>query len=137
MPLFDGSNPDGWIFKAERYYSLHRLTNEEKLEAAIMAFEGDALLWYQWENRKRSIILWEEMKMLLLKQFRTNQTGSLHEQWLALVQDGNVREYRRRFIELSAPLEGVSDEVALGIFINGLKPEIKMELRILEPNNLG
>ena len=75
--------------------------------------------------------------MLLLKQFRTSQAGLLHERWFALVQDGNTQEYRQKFIELSAPLENVSDEVALGNFINGLKPKIKVEVRILEPSNLG
>ncbi|KAF8398742.1 hypothetical protein HHK36_014600 [Tetracentron sinense] len=108
MPLFDGSNLDGWILMAERYFAFNRFSNEEKLEAAIVAFEGDALLWYQWENKKRSIVFWEEMKILLLKQFRSTQDGSLHEQWLALVQEGSVREYQRKFIELSAPLENVS-----------------------------
>ncbi|ESR37449.1 hypothetical protein CICLE_v10030074mg [Citrus x clementina] len=93
-PLFDGSNPDGWILKAERYFSVNRLSNEEKLEAAIIAFEGDALLWYQWENRKRSMMVWEEIK-------------------------------------------NITDEQALGNFINGLKPEIRVEVRIMEPSNLG
>ncbi|KAL9444267.1 hypothetical protein AB3S75_017449 [Citrus x aurantiifolia] len=137
MPQFDGSNPDGWILKAERYFSVHRLTNEEKLEAAIMAFEGDALLWYQWENKKRSMMVWEEMRVLILKQFRVIQAGSLHEQWLALTQSSSVREYRQKFIELSAPLENITEELALGNFINGLKPEIRVEVRILEPSNLG
>ena len=137
MPLFDGSNPDGWILKAERYFAVNRLSNEEKLEAAIIAFEGDALLWYQWENRKRSIVVWEEMRVLILKQFRVTQAGSLYEQWLALTQGSSVREYRRKFIELSAPLENITDELALGNFINGLKPEIRVEVRIMEPSNLG
>ena len=44
MPLFDGTNPDGWILKAERYFAFHRFTNDEKLEAAVVAFEGDALV---------------------------------------------------------------------------------------------
>lgn len=90
MPLFDGSNPNRWLLKAERYFSLYRFTNEEKLEAAIISFEGDALLWYQWEHRKRLIVLWEEMKLLVLKQFRSTQAGSLHEQFLALQQVGVV-----------------------------------------------
>lgn len=137
IPQFDGSNLDGWILRAERYFTLNQLTNEEKIEAGIVAFEGDALLWYQWENKKRTIVLWEEMKILLLKQFRATQAGSLHEQWLALVQEGSVQEYRRKFIELSAPLDNISDESALGNFINGLKPKIKVEVRILEPRNLG
>ena len=77
------------------------------------------------------------MKILLLKQFSSTQADSLHEQWLALVQEGSVQEYRWKFIVLSAPLENVSDEVALGNFINGLKPEIRVEVWILEPSNLG
>ncbi|KAL5542906.1 hypothetical protein UlMin_010616 [Ulmus minor] len=125
------------IRMAERYFSVNQLSNEEKLEAAIIAFEGDALLWYQWDNRKRSMVVWEEMRVLLLKQFRVTQAGSLHEQWLALTQDSRVREYRWKFIELSAPLENITDELALGNFINGLKPEIRVEVRIMEPSNLG
>lgn len=46
-------------------------------------------------------------------------------------------EYMQRFIELLAPLENVSDKVALVDFINGLKPKIRVEVRILEPINLG
>ena len=60
MPIFVGTNPDGWILKTERYYGLHRFSNEEKLEAVVIGIEGDTLLWYQWKNRKRPIVLWEE-----------------------------------------------------------------------------
>ena len=137
MPLFDDSNSDGWILKAERYFTVNRLSNDEKLEAAIIAFEGDAQLWYQWENKKRSMVVWEEMSALILKQFRVLQVGSLYEQWLAFTQDSSVREYRRKFIKLSAALENITDELALGNFINGLKPEIRAEIRIMEPSNLG
>ena len=137
MPTFDGSNPDGWILKAERYFTLNHFSNDEKLEAAVIAFEGDALLWYQWECKKRTMVLWEEMKLRLLRQFRSTHTGSLHEQWIALKQEGSVRDYRRRFIELAAPLDNIPEELALGTFVNGLRPEIRAELRILEPNNLG
>ncbi|KAL9441368.1 hypothetical protein AB3S75_019953 [Citrus x aurantiifolia] len=80
MPLFGCSNPNGWILKAERYFSVNQLSNEEKLKAAIIAFEEDALLWYQCENKKRSMMVWEEMRVLILKQFRVIQAGSLHEQ---------------------------------------------------------
>ncbi|KAI9192270.1 hypothetical protein LWI28_020290 [Acer negundo] len=80
-------NLDGWILKAERYFSLQRFMNDDKLEAAaVIGFEGDALLWYQWEHKKRPMVLWDEMKLLILKQFRSTQEGSLHEQFLALQQ---------------------------------------------------
>lgn len=46
MPLFDGSNPDGLIIKAKRYYAFHRMNNKEKLKMTVVSFEGDVLLWY-------------------------------------------------------------------------------------------
>ena len=56
LPLFDGTNPDGWILRAERFFHFYRLSPEDKLEAAIVALEGDALLWFQWEHRRHTLI---------------------------------------------------------------------------------
>lgn len=57
MPFFDETNPDGWIFKVECYLTFNQFNNEEKLEAAVVSFEGDALLWYQWESKKKRFVL--------------------------------------------------------------------------------
>lgn len=46
LPLFNGSNPDGWIIRAERFFSFYRLSEVERVEAAVVSLEGDALLWY-------------------------------------------------------------------------------------------
>lgn len=46
MPLFDGTNPDGYILMVERYFQFYRLTEKDKVEEAIVALEGDALLWF-------------------------------------------------------------------------------------------
>lgn len=106
LPLFTGANPDGWILQAGQYFKFHRLTEDERVEAAVVAFEGDALLWFQWEDDRRQIMGWEELKMMILRQFRPTFAGSLHEQWLNHRQTGNmgVIEYWRKFIELVAPL---------------------------------
>lgn len=39
-------------------------------------------------------------------------------------------------MELLAPLKGIPEEVARGTFVNGLKGEIRAELRLLEPKSL-
>ena len=67
MSVFDGENPDDWILKVERYFQLYHISNEDKLEAAIISFKGEALLWYQWESKRRLMMLWEEMKISLLQ----------------------------------------------------------------------
>lgn len=73
---------------------------------------------------------------MVRRQFRSTATGTLHEQWLGHKKNGSVVEYRRKFIELLAPLERVPEEIAKGQFLNALKEEIKVEVRLLGPKSL-
>lgn len=136
MPMFDGSDPDGWILRGERFFDFYGLVEGEKLEAAVVAMEGDALRWYQWENKRRPFRSWENLKKFVLSQFRPLNAGSLHEQWLATTQTTTVWDYRRRFIETAAPLEGIPEEILMGKFIHGLNAELQSEIRVLNPYNL-
>lgn len=136
MPLFDGSNPDSWIMRAEQYHDFYRLTDVEKVEVVVVVMEGDALFWYQWEHRRRPITQWAKLKTLLRRQFQATQEGYLYGQWLSVAQTSTMAEYRKKFIEYAAPLDGVTEEVTLGQFITGLKSDIKAELKLHVPPNL-
>lgn len=133
MPIFNGEDPDGWIMRVERYFAFYHLMEMEMLEAVVVALDGDAQRWYQWENRRHPVWMWADLKKVLLRQFRPNSGGSLYEQWLATNQTSTVSEYQRKFIETAAPFEHVSEEMLMGHFINGLKEEIKAEVRLLNP----
>lgn len=122
--------------RAERYYSFYGLSENEKLEAAVVSMDGDALRWYQWENKQHPIRLWADLKLFILRQFRPTHTGSLYEQWLATEQTTTVAEYRRKFIEMAAPLDGIPETILMGKFVNGLKEELKAEIRVLNPMSL-
>ena len=119
MPVFMGENPDGWIFRANRYFAAYGLTEEEKLVAAAMSLYGDALSWYQWIDSREAFGSWENLKTRLLLCFRPTQEGSLCEQFLAVPQRGSVAEYRREFKILATPLKGISEEVMESTFMNG------------------
>lgn len=62
MPVFTGNNPDEWIYKAERYFTVNHLTELEKLETAGLCFKEGALSWYQWEQKRRDVRNWEMLK---------------------------------------------------------------------------
>ena len=109
MPIFDGTDPDGWIMRVERYFSFYRLIEEEMLEAVVVAMEGDALRWYQWEHKRHPVRRWTDLKGFILRQFRAVNGGSLYEQWLSTTQVTSVTDYRRKFIETAGPLERVSE----------------------------
>lgn len=105
--------------------------------AAVLSLSGDALAWFWWTNQQAIMNSWEEMKEVFLKRFRPIHGGDLYEQWAALRQTGTAEEYVRRFIDLSATLEGVTERIAMGNFIDGLQDHIKTELRLWTPDNLG
>lgn len=73
---------------------------------------------------------------MILRQFMPTSAGSLYEQWLNHHQNTDVVEYRRRFIELMAPLIGVPEEISKGQYISVLKEEIRAGIRLLEPRSL-
>lgn len=58
MPVFDGEDPDGWILRVERYFAFYHLSEMEMLEAVVVALDGDALRWYQWENKRHPVRRW-------------------------------------------------------------------------------
>ena len=53
MPLFEGDDLDGWVFRAERYFAVNHLADAEKLDSVALCFKGAALAWFQWEQRRR------------------------------------------------------------------------------------
>ena len=132
-PLFSGMDPDGWLFRMNQYFSINRFSEKEKLMAAGVALEGDALSWFQWQNQRRPFITWTDFKVALLQRFRSSQEGNLCERFLAIRQTGTVAEYRRNFEVSAAPLQEVPEEILEGIFINGLRADIRAELRLLKP----
>lgn len=136
IPVFEGENPEGWVFKAERYSSLTQVNEAEKLEVVAICFEGEALSWYQWQQRRKKVTNWEELKGLVLNRFRAFHGGTSEERFLALRQEGSVREYRQWFESLAAPLMEIPDGLLEGHFVNGLKAEVKAELRVLRPSGL-
>ena len=55
IPTFDGKDPDGWVLRAECYFSLHRLSQEDQIDVSFIAFEDDAVKWFQGGNKRHPI----------------------------------------------------------------------------------
>lgn len=136
LPIFSGENPDGWIMQAERYFHFYGLSEEEIMEAAVVSLAGKALAWFQWEHQEQPLVHWEELKDLLLRQFRPQDQGTLHEQWLCVQQTGSVADYQLEFIEKANPLGRVPSNILFGTFMKGLKEDLRREVRAQGPQTL-
>ncbi|PKU73032.1 1-phosphatidylinositol-3-phosphate 5-kinase [Dendrobium catenatum] len=137
MPVFEGEDGHGWIYKVERYFAVNGLIEEEKLTAVGMCLEGKALAWYQWCDRREPIRSWREFKDCLLEHFRADDGGDFYEQFFALTQEGTVADYRDKLEYLASRLDHISESVLEGNFMKGMKPEIRTAVRVFEPRNLG
>lgn len=75
MPLFDGSDLASWILRGENFFDIYRLTEEEKLDAAVVSMEGDALRWFHFENHPRPVKGWRNLKEGLCWNFDPSTQG--------------------------------------------------------------
>ncbi|CAH1444308.1 unnamed protein product [Lactuca virosa] len=88
MPLFEGEDACGWVYKAEQLFDMQGLgTSSEKLRAAVLCIEGPVLSWYRWNEQQSPFQSWEELKHRLLDRFQPSQYGNLYQQFLAISQD--------------------------------------------------
>ena len=73
---------------------------------------------------------------MLLERFCTSQEGTLLDQLFALRQSSSVHDFQQRFEVLSAPLKEVADAVLESAFVNGLREDVRPELRLWAPVGL-
>ncbi|PWA70289.1 Ankyrin repeat-containing protein [Artemisia annua] len=136
MPIFEGDDAHGWIYRVELYFEVQGVIRRERLRAAALCLEGEALAWYRWYEQQEPFESWDHLKEELLDRFQVTKEGDLYQQFLSLLQTGTVRDYCSLFEKLAGQLTGISQKVLYSTFINGLKSEIRCGLRILEPNGL-
>ena len=65
MPIVSRENPGGWLLRAERFFDLHKYSKADRLEVVVVAFKGNAMLWYLWESKCRSILKWDELWIII------------------------------------------------------------------------
>jgi len=58
VPHFDGSDPEGWIFKITQFFEYHATPDHERLTIASFYMEGSSLAWFQWMHRNGQLSLW-------------------------------------------------------------------------------
>ncbi|KAA0054257.1 ty3-gypsy retrotransposon protein [Cucumis melo var. makuwa] len=60
--------------------------------------------------------------------FRSREHDTSCARFLAIKQEGTVKEYLQRFEELAAPLPEMAEDVLEGTFTNGPDPRIRTEV---------
>ena len=137
MPVFEGEDAYGWIYRVERYFEIQGIPPQEQLLAAAVCMEGEALSWYRWSEGQNPFYSWDGFKRRLLLRFQQTQGGNLYEQFLSITQEGTAREYVAMFEKLACQVVGVAQSVLEATFIKGLKPDLRAAVRVMKPESLA
>lgn len=136
FPTFSSGDPRGWLLKAEKYFRYYQIPDEEKVEIASMHLEGDALYLYSWLSDDHPITFWEELVQVFTRNFGPAEFQNPDEFLCSIKQTGTVQEYRQEFAKRSSRVSNWPNHCLLGVFLNGLKDELKSDVRIHKPRTV-
>ncbi|XP_027905741.1 uncharacterized protein LOC114165287, partial [Vigna unguiculata] len=107
------------------------------MQAVMVALEGKALNWFQWWETCHQNPSWEEFKVAVVRRFQPTMLQNPFEILIGLSQNGTVDEYIQKFEMYAGFLKGIEQEYLVGIFLNGLKDDIKAEVKLYDPATLA
>ncbi|KAD3641782.1 hypothetical protein E3N88_31006 [Mikania micrantha] len=136
FPNYGGGDPRGWILKAEKYFKYYHIPEDEKVDIASMHLDGDALDLFSWLSTDHRMMFWEDLTHAFQKNFGPAEFQNPDEFLCSIRQTGTVQEYRQEFAKRSARVADWPDHCLLGVFLNGLKEELKADVRIHKPHTV-
>ncbi|KAD4585836.1 hypothetical protein E3N88_23437 [Mikania micrantha] len=136
FPTYSGGDPRGWIPKAEKYFRYYQIPEEEQVDVASMHLDGDALDLFSWLSTDQPIQFGEELVHAFQRNFGPAEFQNPDEHLCSINQTGSVQEYRQEFARRSSRASNWPDHCLLGVFLNGLKEELKADVRIQKPRTV-
>lgn len=58
LPVFIDEDPSNWLFRAERYFFVNGVYDDEKLQATAVCLEGPVLTWFKWREVRQPLSSW-------------------------------------------------------------------------------
>ncbi|XP_026378323.1 uncharacterized protein LOC113272740 [Papaver somniferum] len=137
LPRFNGINPRGWALKCDRYFSLHKFPEDERVDMAAIHFDSAVDSWFLNYQHGKEFISW--VKHDLCARFedvaQDNYVGSVNK----LVQTFTVEDYYdlwehyKSFMIANNPY--LPESFYTLSFISGLKEEIRTVVQMFKPEN--
>ncbi|WVZ03770.1 hypothetical protein V8G54_024576 [Vigna mungo] len=97
LPVFKGGDPLIWISRAEKFFEVQKVAEEEKLQMAFISMEGYAAYWFRFWREKTKNNSWEGLKRALVIRFGEGGQGSVYERLTTIKQVGAMSEYVQDF----------------------------------------
>ncbi|KAK7247608.1 hypothetical protein RIF29_42494 [Crotalaria pallida] len=136
LPCFDGTDPMGWVARAEKFFEVHQTKDSEKVQIAFVSMEGTAIHWFRFLRKKAPELSWEKLVEAMVQRFGGRHLGNVYERLTTLRQTGDIEEFVQEFEVLVAQASEVTEEQLLGYFLGGLRAEVRCRVRTHDPKEI-
>ena len=99
--------------------------------------EGEALIWFQDAKNSGLFSDWEAFVKAVHVRFGATSYDDPMESLTRLKQTSSVIAYKGQFEAISNRVRSLPELHKLSCFLNGLKDEVRLPLRMLGPKNLN
>ena len=103
---------------------------------ASFHMEGEALVWFQKGEKAGVFGNWEALIQAMLTRFGSTAYDDPMEALTRLRQTSTVALYKGEFEALANRIRGLSPQHKLSCFLSGLKDEVRLPVRMLNPPTL-
>ena len=128
LPYFRGEDPFGWISRAEAFFTVQGTPPALRLEFAHISMEGPPWHWFKMLKEEDPLLDWEKFKTAFFYRYGGHCSGNLYMQLRMMKQRGSVDEFIEEFDMVASQLTELTNEQYLGLFMGGLKEEIRVKL---------
>ncbi|XP_022008221.1 uncharacterized protein LOC110907566 [Helianthus annuus] len=139
FPKFNGDDVEGWMYKCEHFFSIDETPEKYKVRYAAVHLEGRALQWHQGfmksTGKQIGDITWDEYTRNASTRFAATLIEDAMGALKALTQMGKLEDYCDEF-DLLLNKVTLPDEYTISLFIEGLKTEIKCQVKMFKPKTL-
>jgi hypothetical protein len=137
-----GGDPEVWLFQYEQCARFYNLTDAQKVDHAATYLEGAAATWWRSvalasDRSGASRPTWNSFKAQLITLFKpVNASKVARDQLAELKQTEAVFRYNTDFNRLVLEAGNVSPDEQLHRYIRGLKPKIRVEVELADPQTV-
>ena len=129
FPEFNGSQAEGWIKKANKFFKLAQTPDDQKVEIATLYFVGRADTWLDGSGIETDEIPWASFCRKLKKRFAEQSEYDLvsvfHKIHQTTIVDAYIDEFEETVCGVRKGNPNLPDDYFVKSFVSGLKEYVQ------------
>lgn len=117
-------------------FELNEVVETQKVAVAAVHLQGAAIIWYRWIRQSLGVLSWQQFSRAICTCFGSRNLIDPCSSLAKLTQTSTAGEYISSFEKLVNRAPGLSEPHHISMFLSGLRGDIQVGVRLLNPISL-